>query len=244
MAVVGSFATGGAVAGAIRGAKFHKTSTCQRVYTSGWSILTNMPDDPPDAFTSWSGIARELGVSRTTIYKLKARDDWPAATELPLSREDVERVRTWRNEALSPDPTRFDREEPQDLGESGGPQPDLGRADKQVGILLKRARLEKLKLEREITEGKYVPRDRVEGIVCGVSSLFIDALHELELSLPRRLHGLSEGAMEAELQRVFDALRERLADHAEFEVLKLHELKERTRSPKGGRPPKGRADAG
>ena len=205
-------------------------------------MLGDMATNNPDPFTSWAGVARALGVSRTTLYKLKTRDDWPAAAELPLRREDVERIRRWRDDALSPDPTRFDREEPRDLGESGGPQPDLGRADKQVGILLKRARLEKLKLEREITEGKYVPRDRVEGIVCGVSSLFIDALHELEMSLPRRLHGLSEGAMEAELQRVFDALRERLADHAEFEVLKLHELRERTRSPQGGRPPKGPRD--
>jgi hypothetical protein len=109
----------------------------------------------------------------------------------------------------------------------------------QVEVLLKKERMLHERLKREILEGKYVPRELVDGALGGFASLVIQILDELELSLPPRLAGKTSGQIEADLIAVLDAARQRLADKAEIELVRVVDVNSAERHRGRGRPAAG-----
>jgi len=176
------------------------------------------------AFATWESIAKALGVSRQRLYKLKTRPDWPCPSALPFGDSHIEALRRWRAGF------QHDGGDQDGDGDGGG---DVGRAYKQIQILLSRERMLHEKLKREITAGQYVSRELLDGSLGGLAQLFIDGLADLEMALPARLAGKAGPQVEKELQRYFDSLRRRIAERAEYELVKVSDMAAKARRGRG-----------
>lgn len=95
--------------------------------------------------------AKLCGVSHTTMGEHIAHPMWPFAKSAPWRESDADLYSAWRAENMKENVVGETRTDP-------GTMSIITKA--QLAVLFERAK--KMKLEREIMEGKYLPRDEVE----------------------------------------------------------------------------------
>lgn len=187
--------------------------------------------------SSIRALGKVLGVSHQTAAEYVKRPDWPVPRRPPWS-EDHIRIAQGFAATL-----RADRS-------GGGSHPtarpgatDPANAQRfdpviaaQVDVLLKKERMLHEKTKREVLEGKYVLREHVDGALGGLGALMLQIFEELEMSLPSALAGMTAGQVEKHLVRVLDAARQRIADKAEVELVRVSDLVEHVRKRGRGRP--------
>ncbi len=164
------------------------------------------------AVRSIRALARLMGRSHSTVGEWVKRPDFPTRRKAPWSDADVQAIKAW---AGLLQPNRAKAEEPDD---------DLARLKLQAETLYKKERALREKLRREIDQGQWVKRDLLDGAVGGVCRLFVDALTELELTLPERLAGKTAGQIKMDLAKVCDGVRRRIIERGEYEYVKVTDL--------------------
>lgn len=178
-------------------------------------------------------MAQAVGVSRSAWMNYKVRSDFPQAVPRRKpprgwTAEHVQAVKAW-SANLQPD--------------RSGKHDDLAGEDglsitKRIELLLKRERMLHTKLQREILEGRYVPREVMDEALGGLAGVFVAVLDELEITAPPRFAGKTAAQIAQEIQHILDLNRRRIVEKAQYELMSVQKVAESLlRRP-------GRAEAG
>jgi hypothetical protein len=133
-----------------------------------------------------------------------------------------------------------------DRAAGAGKSRSLQEAKLQVDILLARERMEHEKLRKEILSGKKIDRELLDGSLGGLTAVFIDVFHDLELTLPGRMGGRTPDQIERDLGPLLDTYRRRIVEKAEYELVTVERIAQReaeARASRGG-PAAGRGRRG
>ena len=122
------------------------------------------------SITTLTALARALQLNKSSVSKLRRRDDWPVASSPPWNAADLERVRDWRRSELQEDRAR---------GAVSSDTLKLTRARTAAAeeLALGRRRV------REISEGVYHRTDECQRRIIGL----IQEAKAWLLSIPNRL---------------------------------------------------------
>lgn len=182
-----------------------------------------------------TALAKLFDISRTTVTKWVKRADFPCARRGPWSKEQVAEIHAWW--------LNWRRTTPEEAAEVA--------LDKyQVELKLKTEKMLTERIKREILEGKYLPRDQVDGALGGIAAVFIEALDAIEESIPTRVAQaivehlqlppakVSElaGIIDPFVQSHLDRARQRLIEHGSYELVKITELVQESGTRRRGRP--------
>jgi len=167
-----------------------------------------------------SKLANLVGVSRKAVTEWLRRPDFPVRHAAPWNDAEVEQIRRWKTTLQE------DRSSSSMPGTS--PNPQAGAYDPmmrmQIDTLLKREKMLHEKLKREITEGKYMPRDLVDGAMGGLAVLFVQMLDDLELSGPTRFANRTGPQVAKDIGVLLDSYRQRIIEKAQIEMVKIADL--------------------
>lgn len=162
------------------------------------------------------GLARKCGVSDAAVRKWLKRPDWPLARKPPWSDAQIEKIADWRqtlqDNRASPSADQVSLDDGVEMSHL------------QAKALYERERALEKQLKREMLARTLIHRDTLDGALGGVARLFVDALQELELTLPERLAGKTAGQIANDLARIFDATRKRIVERGEFDLMRITDL--------------------
>jgi hypothetical protein len=170
----------------------------------------------PAAAINASALAKLLEVTPQAVSVWVRREDWPVATSGPWADADVENIRAWRSTLQENRAAGVQSTEDQKL---------------------KRERRRTMVIKRKALEGRLVDRDLLDAALVSLTRGFVNAIEDLERSLPLQLAGLDAAQIERVLHDRIRSMRESLSRQKVLELeLVGQKIKQGPAKSKRGRP--------